>query len=887
MANNLSFSVDLNTKGYQTGAKEAEESNKRLKQSLLDNFNSLGSLKKQLMTAKREAQNLAGAFAQLSETEKKSEVGKQMAKDLDEAIRKASVLQDSLDDVNEQIKNMASDTADLEAFKEGLDLAKSVTVGLTGAFTELTGSEEEAAKLLKTLTTVTSAYNAAIKVTTMLQANSKTMTALVNNGVISLTTATRVQTVATKGLGVAMKALPWVALAAGAIAAGKAIYNYATAAESAKEKEERLAKEEEKRQQKLESLKNIQNSYVNTLTSSYGNLMQSYNKLKLSWKQLSTEQEKVKWIKENKSKLAELGIEVNKVKDAEEAFVTNTSSVVDGFRKRAQMAALAAQAVQLYTKTMEIEQKATERFNKIKVKAGDKDLSSSHTLDANGKTYNNGTAVLDNGVYKLTEEGARKVNQQLFEQDKTLKELSDEYKDINKQLDSNLNKQEQISRSIKSISSNSGKTGDSDKPKKVLTVLEKLEDKVKECQKELGNIDLEAPNAEETIKIAQENLKKAQDAVKNYKIKVGIEIPKEEVDKAAEKAKQELEKELSSISDITKELNKPQDKKYDFSFLPENFQSDADNALERLNKIKDAREKYQKIIDSSKNDAAIQKANEALAQTNDEYTKLIAKVEKYNSLSSQIGKHAKGIEKINDAMGSISNVAGSIDGVVNSFESLGNAFKEGANGWEIFMGLLQTGISIMNAVTTVMTVINTIQDLMNVKKAVGNSAIMQEAAGNEANVIAQTQEIGTTSSLIGVQAAAIPITLALATAYKQLAAAQIFAAHAYIPFAGVAIASGQIAAMEAVFASLLAFEQGGVVPGNSFTGDKMLIRANSGERVLTAKQNENIEKIASGVVGNGLSSNTIHVEGRISGKDLLLVQKNYNTVSPRGQKITF
>jgi hypothetical protein len=47
------------------------------------------------------------------------------------------------------------------------------------------------------------------------------------------------------------------------------------------------------------------------------------------------------------------------------------------------------------------------------------------------------------------------------------------------------------------------------------------------------------------------------------------------------------------------------------------------------------------------------------------------------------------------------------------------------------------------------------------------------------------------------------------------------------------------------------FEEGGVIPGQSFTGDRVQINANSGERVLTAEQNRGFEEIVFGNGGGG------------------------------------
>lgn len=83
------------------------------------------------------------------------------------------------------------------------------------------------------------------------------------------------------------------------------------------------------------------------------------------------------------------------------------------------------------------------------------------------------------------------------------------------------------------------------------------------------------------------------------------------------------------------------------------------------------------------------------------------------------------------------------------------------------------------------------------------------------------------------------------------------------------------AAVLAAFASLPKFENGGIVGGNSYTGDKLLIRANSSEMVLSTIQQRNLFSL----LNNG---GTLHnnnggvVHFKIQGKELVGVLRNYN-----------
>ena len=78
------------------------------------------------------------------------------------------------------------------------------------------------------------------------------------------------------------------------------------------------------------------------------------------------------------------------------------------------------------------------------------------------------------------------------------------------------------------------------------------------------------------------------------------------------------------------------------------------------------------------------------------------------------------------------------------------------------------------------------------------------------------------------------------------------------------------------------FAKGGVVPGNSYTGDKMIIATNSAERVLTAQQNAAFEKLAFGQTAQSgpsikiynSASNDVSAKPEISeGEILIMIEK--------------
>lgn len=89
------------------------------------------------------------------------------------------------------------------------------------------------------------------------------------------------------------------------------------------------------------------------------------------------------------------------------------------------------------------------------------------------------------------------------------------------------------------------------------------------------------------------------------------------------------------------------------------------------------------------------------------------------------------------------------------------------------------------------------------------------------------------------------------------------------------IAAGMAAGLvKTAFNSLIpAFENGGIVPGFSYTGDKIPIMANSGEMVLNNGQQSNLFKMLNNGLGNGSGGEVVF---RIEGNTLVGVLNNYN-----------
>ena len=192
-----------------------------------------------------------------------------------------------------------------------------------------------------------------------------------------------------------------------------------------------------------------------------------------------------------------------------------------------------------------------------------------------------------------------------------------------------------------------------------------------------------------------------------------------------------------------------------------------------------------------------------------------------------------------------------IDGVVNSVESLSNALANGADAWQVFMGVVETASSILQGISSVMTAVNTITELLAATTAeaaaIDSAAASQEVANSQARVAANSAEAISGATKSGAQ---MPFPLNI-----------------------VAIAAG-IAAVIAGIAMIGSFADGGVIGGNSFHGDNMFAKVNAGEMILNSKQQGNLFKLLDS--GNIASNNNSSVV-KIKGSDLYVALSNYSS----------
>ena len=861
----LSFDISMNTQGYVSSAKQAENANKDLEKSTKEYLESFGPLTKQFRTAKTEAKNLAGQFYQLSQAEKESEFGQKMAADLDFAIKKAAELKNISKDIDDAINRNSSDTTGIDGLTEAFGIGKSAAMGFAGAIAKVSGDSKALNGLISTLAITEGVFTTVTKLATAAQKESKIMTALQQAGVISYTKAVEVNNAVeavsiktTKALGMAMKALPFVAIAGAVLALGQALISFTKKSDDAADATKKQKKELTELQK---SIRDISDAYINSYTSALGSTLSKYEALKRQYSTLTSRKDQIEWFKEHKKECQNLNIGINNLIDADKAFVQESDKVVAALRTRALMTAEAARNAELYSRMM----KEIDSANTKAVKFNSGERINGSDIDRyglqEGKDYKQDKSKI--GVYTLTDEGARKASTEAAKKNiqTHTAEISEELERSNKRLDELAKQlQEELGSIGTSGTSGGGHT------KEQLTYLQQLIDTAEKAKKKIEDLGKNATT--EQINAAWKDYRKALKDVEDYKILIGIEV-KEPVkefektlkdavtkatndyklavinnDEAARQAAQEayyvaqkalddynlsvkiepqvdiakVEEQKQKIQDVVNQAMTPsvKEKSFDFSLLPEGVQDEANLLLDQYKRIEDAKKQLNKVMQESTSDTEIAAAQKGLDELGVKYDELGEKLQTFDTTNDILKKQQEKWENVSEAISLAGDAMNAIGDLFGAIAGSGEDEDPNAKAMGIIFQTLATmALSFANALKSCTTWVEWL--------VFGVTGMAQ--------LITMTKQV------------------------KNLTAGS--------------------------------YAQGGVIPGNSFSGDKLWAKVNSGERILTAEQNKNIEKIANGVYSTGINTNPNGtIVGIIRGKDLLLMQKNTNQILKKsGQNI--
>jgi len=352
MSSQLSAKLNLDVSGFEQSLNGAKNSVEEYKTSLGDLSHRFTNVRKELSNSKKLVNTLEFAWRSMTDAEKESAQGQVLFKNLQEAKKYASDLVDTVGDVQQELKNMASDTAALDAFKDGFAVLGNTVSAAANAYASLTGDSKSAKQALTAFAAVQSTVNALTAISNALQKQSSLMLGLRKLAQIGVNIQTAAAKAQQEGYNVALaigKALmaDWKSLL---MMAAVALGGYAFIANMVTDQQEEMNGETDDAIKKFkEYQKELKDVYVQTA----GKLMASFIKLRTEWNSLNSEAEKTKFIKEYANELKNLGVQVNNITDAQRLFSDQNKDFIKAIVLQAQSAVLAKRIQDEANKAME------------------------------------------------------------------------------------------------------------------------------------------------------------------------------------------------------------------------------------------------------------------------------------------------------------------------------------------------------------------------------------------------------------------------------------------------------------------------------------------------------------------------------------------------------
>lgn len=633
----------------------------------------------------------------------------------------------------------------------------------------------------------------------------------------------------------------------------------------------------------------IKTAYDSALKNTYADLMAKYEKLKAGWRALSTEQQKMAWIKDNQSAFNELRLKIGNVTEAENIFNRRTDAVVEAFKQRALAAAYAAKLTALYQRQIELLDKKQKITKTIAddAKQGGRHAKEGDIVPESWRSDRYGKVSRD-GQWRFTKVGAERYNgtnvsgnTQINSVDKEIESVNRQIGDTQKQLTTRLN----TARSF--ITAGTPTTPHAkDTPKKTTikddkkdepkTHVEELQAQLAAAQKEMGNAMTVDARVKADAKVA--DIQRQINEATKGKVSIGAEteptyiVQGSDADKRQsrtnaqhniDRIKQDFEIGLigkedaeRQIADINKQLEKLGVKPIEVHFKTyiEELQEqlhDAQQEFEEATTI-DARVKADAKIDDIQRqiDEATKGKVSIKAETEPTFIVQGSAADKRQSHSNAqnkasriqtdyeigiIGKDEalKEIEEINRQLAEIGLKPIKIELDSKGFDKV---FGDIKSGWGSIQGVGNGIQGISDALEGNGDAWQQVTGLINgfISIAEGIQGIVELfgmlTAATSAHAAASTTDAAATA---GEAAAATANTAAKSG--EAVANATASGAKMPFPLNLVAIAAG-VAAVIAALAAVSGFATGGVIGGTSTSGDKKFARVNSGEMILNKFQ---------------------------------------------------
>ena len=254
---------------YAQKCREAGGTLQYLDDGVLEFVQALGKMDTEATTTKQQMREMSNALTTLTMTyrgltdeEKASPFGQELAKGIQQLTERAGQAQDAMMDVQQSIRNAASDTRLFDQVAQGMSVATAGFQGLTGAGKllgiEMGNDVEVIAKLqaaMAVTNSLTTIQTALQKQSALMQGLNAAKTSLAVVAQQAYAVATGEATVAQAAFNVAANANPYVLIISAAAAAATAIYAYCEATDDAEEKQKALNIQLENAKTQMEGIK--------------------------------------------------------------------------------------------------------------------------------------------------------------------------------------------------------------------------------------------------------------------------------------------------------------------------------------------------------------------------------------------------------------------------------------------------------------------------------------------------------------------------------------------------------------------------------------------------------------------------------------------------------
>jgi TP901 family phage tail tape measure protein len=216
----------------------------------------------------------------------------------------------------------------------------------------------------------------------------------------------------------------------------------------------------------------------------------------------------------------------------------------------------------------------------------------------------------------------------------------------------------------------------------------------------------------------------------------------------------------------------------------------------------------------------------------------------------------------------------SLKGIGGGISSLTETLQENRGAWATITGVVDSAIQIYQGVRSVISIVEALTAVTTASNAATTASGVATTTAAAAKIASAPEEA----------AAATVSTVAAkdeAMAYRELAASEFMAAHAYIPFAGAGIAAGFIGMMQGIVGSVAVtpFANGGLLYGPTLALMGEYAGAKSNPEVVAP-----LDKLKS-LIGDSGAVAGVRMKGRVRGRDIVMAIANETRINRKRTNI--